>query len=236
MKKPSDYYDEFSKRYERGRSRGYHKLIDDMEAAVVSEGAAGKRMLEAGCGTGLVMSRLRGAGADIAGADISRGMLSVAAGRGLNVVQADLCALPFKDESFDVVYSFKVLAHVEDLPSALGEMARVTRIGGRVCPEFYNRSSMRFLVRNVKGAKRISAGTTDREVYTRYHGWKEILALAPPNCLIEKIHGIRIWTPVPFLIKVPLLGRFISFLERASSTGPLKRFAGFVILVLRRVS
>ena len=235
MKKASDYYDEFSARYERGRSRGYHRMIDDMEAAVVIPHAAGKDVLEAGCGTGLLMERLRGAGAAIVGADISRGMLERARGRGLTVVQSDLRRLPFRDSSFDIVYSFKVLAHVEDLPAALREMVRVTRIGGRIYPEFYNRRSLRFLVRTLKGARKIAAGTTDREVYTRYHRWKEIMSMIPGSCRLEAVYGVRIWTPLPFLIRVPLLGRLLEALERACARSPLARFAGFVILVLEKI-
>ena len=52
------YYDDFSTSYERERAAGYHPLIDEIEVDAVRELAAGKRVLEAGCGTGLVLSRL----------------------------------------------------------------------------------------------------------------------------------------------------------------------------------
>ena len=236
MKRTSDYYDEFSARYERGRSRGYHAMIDDLESGTVIPYSAGNRILEAGCGTGLIMERLRRAGADLFGADLSPGMLRVASGRGFSVVQADICALPFRDEAFDMVYSFKVLAHVKDINKALGEMVRVTRREGYILPEFYNRSSLRFLVRLLKGARYISDSTTDRELFTRYDGWKKILSMVPPSCRLEGIIGVRVWTLFPFLLRIPLLNRFLLMVERGSSTSPLKRFAGFVILKLRRVS
>ena len=114
------------------------------------------------------------------------------------------------------------------------EMARVTRPGGLVLAEFYNRLSLRHLVRVLKGARRIARDTTDREVYTRYDGWREILSMAPPGCRIEAVRGVRIWTLLPFLLRVPLLGRALEALERRSCDGPLRRFAGFVILVLRK--
>ena len=57
---------------------------------------------------------------------------------GIRVMRANACELPFADKSFDLVYSFKVLAHVEDIDRALKEIARVTRRGGHMVLEFYN--------------------------------------------------------------------------------------------------
>jgi SAM-dependent methyltransferase len=236
MKGAADYYDEFSERYERGRFHGYHAFIDDLEARTVIPHARNKLSLEAGCGTGLIMKRLKTAGAVVFGADLSIGMLGVARKRGFPVVRADIRALPFKDESFDTVYSFKVLAHVRDAAGAVEEMARVTRRGGCILPEFYNRCSLRFLVRTLKGARRISDTTTDREVYTRYDTWKDILNYVPASCRLEGVKGLRIWTLFPFLLRIPLLANLLAAVERICSNSCLKRFGGFVILELRRVA
>lgn len=235
MKPAADYYDEFSNSYNRGRERGYHAFIDDAEAGAVIPRARGKIVLEAGCGTGLIMERLRGAAGNLVGADLSHGMLKSARESGFRVVRADLRALPFKDGCFDVVYSFKVLAHVEDVGRALGEMARVTRPAGFIIAEFYNRSSLRYLARRLRGARVISADTTDRDVYTRYDRWPDIIGMLPPSCRLEEVRGIRIWTPFPFLLRLPLIGRALATLERISSRGPLKRFAGFVLLTFKRL-
>ncbi len=43
---------------------------------------------------------------------------------------ADLCDLPFEDGEFDVVCSYKVLAHVQNITRALEEATRVTRSRG----------------------------------------------------------------------------------------------------------
>jgi ubiquinone/menaquinone biosynthesis C-methylase UbiE len=234
MKKSTDYYDEFSRRYDKGRDRGYHAMIDDLEARALLPYVKGKKTLEAGCGTGLVMQRLKNAGADIFGSDLSCGMIKSASGRGFPVVIADICALPFKDGCFDAAYSLKVLAHVPDTKKAIEEMVRVTRRGGYVFPELYNRLSLRHLVRVLKGAKKISDQTTDREVYTRYDGWKDMLNYIPEHARLEGAAGIRIWTLLPFMCKIPLLAGFLTFLEKQSSNSFLKRFAGFVILKLRK--
>jgi arsenite methyltransferase len=50
----------------------------------------------------------------------------------IRFVAGDACALPFADESFDVAVATQVYEYVQDLPSALGEVFRVLRPGGRV--------------------------------------------------------------------------------------------------------
>lgn len=54
--------------------------------------------------------------------------------RGLDVpfVAADGCHLPFPDTSFDVVFAFDVMEHVEAETDLLRELGRVTRTGGQL--------------------------------------------------------------------------------------------------------
>ena len=90
------------------------------------------------------------------GIDLSPGMLRKARARGLDVVHGSVTDLPFGDGEFDLAYSFKVLAHVERIERALGEMARVVRPGGHVIAEFYNPWSLRGLIKRLKPATQIS--------------------------------------------------------------------------------
>jgi len=147
---PRAYYDSFSKSYDDRRGHGYHALIDEVEAALIPV-APSLQVLEAGCGTGLVLDLLRERGLrELFGVDLSAGMLAGAKKRGNRVAQGSVTALPFPDASFDVAYSFKVLAHVVDIRGALAEMVRVVKPGGMVLAEFYNRNSIRGLRWKVK--------------------------------------------------------------------------------------
>jgi ubiquinone/menaquinone biosynthesis C-methylase UbiE len=143
------YYDDFAGWYERERGRGYHQLIDDLELELIQRHATGADVLEAGCGTGLLLERVAGFARTARGVDLSAGMLAKAQGRRLDVVQGSVTALPFADQSFDVVYSVKVLAHVQDIRGALREMTRVLRPGGWLLAEFYNPRSLRYLVKRL---------------------------------------------------------------------------------------
>ena len=125
------YYDAFSEGYEDHRGEndpgGYHDLLDELEADFVARFGRGRDVLEIGCGTGLVLSRIARFAGSARGLDLSPGMLEKARARGLDVVEGSATELPFPHSSFDVTCSFKVLAHVPEIRVALSEMARVTR-------------------------------------------------------------------------------------------------------------
>mgnify|MGYP001207067839 CR=1 FL=1 len=130
-----NYYDAFSAKYDRGRDRGYHAFLDRMELDTILPFAEGKDVLEAGCGTGLLLEHIAPVASRAVGVDLSCGMLRKAKERGLVVAQGTLAQVPFPDASFDLVYSCKVLAHVPDLEGTLRELNRVTRPGRRSATE-----------------------------------------------------------------------------------------------------
>ena len=74
--------------------------------------------------------------------DISEEMLEEARQRwpALEAIRADARSLPFEAESFDSVLAADLLPHLPDLESALRELARVCRPGGRVVFDTTNRS------------------------------------------------------------------------------------------------
>jgi ubiquinone/menaquinone biosynthesis C-methylase UbiE len=96
--------------------------------------------LEIGSGTGYFTLNLMRTGVieRATCSDISPGMLAALSanaerlGLEVNTVPADAEALPFADESFDLVLGHAVLHHIPDLPRAWREFARVLRPGGTV--------------------------------------------------------------------------------------------------------
>ena len=56
LRSTQQYYDRFATTYERERHRGYHRLIDDLELELVRRYGTGLDVLEAGCGTGLLLA------------------------------------------------------------------------------------------------------------------------------------------------------------------------------------
>jgi len=228
------YYDDFSHGYERERRRGYHALIDDLEVEVAGPYVRGAHVLEAGCGTGLILERLATLAEHAVGADLSPGMVRRASERGLDVVLASVTALPFADASFDVVCSFKVLAHVPDIGRALAELSRVTRPGGHMVLEFYNRYSLRYLAKRIAGPQPISDGRTEADVFTRWDAPWTIQKILPPGVELISLKGVRVVTPAAFVHRVPGLSHLAGRAERLALDSPLRYFGGFLVAVLRK--
>jgi ubiquinone/menaquinone biosynthesis C-methylase UbiE len=229
------YYDDFAAWYEKERGHGYHRMLDDLEVDLVRRYGEGKEILEVGCGTGLILTRVEEFAARATGVDISGGMLAKAAARGLDVAQGSATLLPIASASVDVAYSFKVLAHVEHIADAMAEMARVVRPGGWVLAEFYNARSVRRLIKAVKRPNAVSESTHDHAVYTRYDTADDIRSYLPPELEWVTSRGIRIVTPVAVAHKVPLLGPALRFAEARLADVPFARdLAGFLVAVLRR--
>ena len=232
------YYDAFSARYEDRRGGndpgGYHELLDELETEFLSQFGTGRDVLEVGCGTGLLLDRIRTFARSARGVDISPAMLRRASERGHDVREASATELPFEDETFDVTCSFKVLAHVAEVPGALREMARVTKPGGYVVAEFYNRRSLRFLLKRLLPAGKIAARATERDVYTRFDTPEDALRHFPRNCELVRTRGIRIVTPAALAMRLPGLRAALRAAEHALCDSPFSAFGGFWIAAVRK--
>ncbi|GAA3166292.1 class I SAM-dependent methyltransferase [Nonomuraea salmonea] len=97
---------------------------------------AGRRILDAGCGSGPLFAALRDRGAIMTGFDASAKMLELARqrlGDDVPLHLADLSSpLPFPDAAFDDVVASLVLHYLEDWTAPLAELRRVLVPGGRL--------------------------------------------------------------------------------------------------------
>ena len=106
----------------------------------------GKRVLDIGCGGGLLAEEFAKAGAEVTGIDPS--LESLAAARvharqhGLDIEYRHGVAeeVPFADDEFDLVYCCDVLEHVSDVDRSVGEAARVLEPGGYYLFDTINRT------------------------------------------------------------------------------------------------
>jgi SAM-dependent methyltransferase len=97
--------------------------------------AAGKHVLEVGCGAGQGLGYLAEQADLVVGADISQPLLSMAQshyGGRARLIRLDGQHLPFHDRSFDVVLLFEALYYLPHPERFLAEAARVLRPNGAV--------------------------------------------------------------------------------------------------------
>jgi SAM-dependent methyltransferase len=93
------------------------------------------RLLNVGCGTGGFNVLAEEAGAEVWGVDESADAVAIARARmrhGERALRSMSEALPFRDASFDIVYCYSTIEHVEDAAQSLREMVRVMRPDARL--------------------------------------------------------------------------------------------------------
>jgi ubiquinone/menaquinone biosynthesis C-methylase UbiE len=115
--------------------------------------AAGRRVLEIGCGNGADGVMFASHGAHYTGVDLTPEAIDATsrhfAMKGLDgqFLQENAEALSFRDDSFDTVYSFGVLHHTPSPERAVGEVHRVLKPGGVALIMLYHRNSFNYYVR-----------------------------------------------------------------------------------------
>jgi SAM-dependent methyltransferase len=123
----AQHYDRFMGRYAEPLGRA---LADEVGVA------AGMQALDVGCGPGALTAELaaRVGAANVAAIDPAPQFVAACAERnpGADVRQGGAEELPWADNAFDASLSCLVVAFMKDPGAGVGEMARVTRPGGRV--------------------------------------------------------------------------------------------------------
>lgn len=142
------YWDRKSGNYDREMAAWDRRLFGDSRgwACAQAEGA----VLEVAVGTGLNLP-FYPATATVTGIDLSDGMLAIARaradqlGRAATLRRGDAQALPCADESFDTVVCTFGLCAIPDAGTAIEEMVRVLRPGGRLILVDHVKSSSRLV-------------------------------------------------------------------------------------------
>jgi 2-polyprenyl-6-hydroxyphenyl methylase / 3-demethylubiquinone-9 3-methyltransferase len=128
--------------------------INPLRLAWIDEAAGllGKRVLDVGCGGGILSEAMASRGADVTGIDLSERALKVAqlhlleSGEHVTYLQTDVEELAqLQPGSFDVVVSMEVLEHVPDPERQVRACARLLKPGGHGFFATINRNAKSFL-------------------------------------------------------------------------------------------
>jgi len=148
MNRSSELFDDWPEKYDQWFQTPIGKLVKACEAELLRDllrPAEDDLLLDVGCGTGIFTYDILAVGSRIVGMDISAPMLAAAADRfrtrNFAALAGDMRNLPFRDGSFDKVYSMTAIEFVADAARPVAELDRVTRTGGTVVLTTLNRLS-----------------------------------------------------------------------------------------------
>jgi ubiquinone/menaquinone biosynthesis C-methylase UbiE len=225
-------YDSQAADYDQSRftdSMGRH--LDKMHKRILDEliDSSGKRLLEAGVGTGRFATWLAKKGFEVIGIDLSREMLKKAKEKktalsvDVGLVRAEVHNLPFKEGVFDGCFCINVMDHFPDIDGFLRQVKYVVKAKGCFVFNFSNAQSVYLpiaLLVNSKGQAMFRGGRIQSAWFT----FKDIGDLLARNGFrIMAVKGCFIASPVPL---GNALVRFIQALNLSTENSKLRFFAG----------
>lgn len=144
MSEQQEYYrhnEEYAEFLANWDANFYAKYADTLKPEV-----SGGRALDVGCGAGQVVGRLKEAGFEAWGVDVSEPSIARARKFSERCLLYDGKTLPFPADHFDSVGALNVLEHVDQPEAFIEEVVRVTKPGGKIVissPNFYRVAGFR---------------------------------------------------------------------------------------------
>lgn len=120
----------FGKTSEEYENRYFHEFANPN---LKKDWFRGKRVLDAGCGHGIMVEVFHRLGAISVGLELGNGVFNAAQrlkGKNVVLVQGDILDLPFGEKTFDYVYSNGVIHHTRDTRLAFQKLASLVKPGG----------------------------------------------------------------------------------------------------------
>ncbi len=151
---------------------------------------AGKTVLDVGCGVGYYTDVISRWGANVIAIDLSQSVEAAYESfkdrPNVRILQADIFNLPFREGSFDYIFSIGVLHHTPDPQEAFRQIARLLKPGGKIAIWVY--------------AKKRSPRYKISEFYRKF------TPKIPPKILYALSY---IAVPMYYAYKIPLVGNIL---------------------------
>jgi ubiquinone/menaquinone biosynthesis C-methylase UbiE len=200
-------FDDLANEYDSWFLTPVGRKVFDLELGLLLDSikpSSGVKMLEVGIGTGLFATEFRKRGADVEGIDPSREMRAIAEKRGFKVHYGVGEAIPYSDNTFDVVLAMTSMEFSKTPALFVREMVRVAKPSGTVVVSVLNLWSFYGISRRIRGFFRKSF-FNDAHFYT-YIELKHLLSAylldvtvrssvfinpSPPEFILKKADGIE---------------------------------------------
>ncbi|MCP3677026.1 MAG: class I SAM-dependent methyltransferase [Deltaproteobacteria bacterium] len=195
---------------------------------LLSDDIRGKKLLDAGCGTGWFSKKAAELEAEVYSSDIGTNLLKVVADKcDSRKVTGDLLALPFLPDTFSIVVCSEAIEHTINPAHAFTELVRVLAPGGTLIVTVPNR----FWHWSVRLADRLKI--RPYEGLENWPAWGELERWCVANNLkVESMFGFHLF---PFVLKftypvLDLLDKFralspfmVNIALKATKGGTVKR-------------
>ncbi len=142
-----------------GTYETHARFVSDLAGDVMAwlDPKPGERILDVGCGDGVLTAELAGRGVDVLGIDTSADLLRAAAARGLSVQAMDGQALNFEAE-FDAVFSNAALHWMRDGVAVVDGVWRALKPQGRFVAEFGGHGNVAAIVTALRAVAKLRGG------------------------------------------------------------------------------
>jgi 2-polyprenyl-3-methyl-5-hydroxy-6-metoxy-1,4-benzoquinol methylase len=150
----------------------------------------GERVLEIGCGRGLLTNRIAERGVDIVGIDANPQAPDLAEGDRVLHMRAE--DLGFDDAEFDAIVSVHAIEHIPPLEEAFEEMVRVLKPGGRAL-FIYPAEPIMGLYAIPTAVILHGNPLKAREVHCHKLSPKKVRSMLEPIGLTETHHEFNLW-------------------------------------------
>jgi SAM-dependent methyltransferase len=199
------------------------------------------KVLDIGCGPGILLSCMGGGQLELFGLDRSPEMVAEAkartAGLSVNLAIGRIENLPFPDQSFDVIMALGVLEYLPGLKGSLTEIARIARPTGIIVVSMLNSVSLyrwweRSIYRGWRALRHLLRGRTT-EPTLWLHSRKSLMKMMKA-CQLEPIevvyYDLNVCVP-PFDSKYPKQAAALNRWVRLHCGGELSQLAHTAFLL-----
>jgi len=192
----------------------------------------GSKVLEAGCGTGQTLALLSERH-ETHGLDISRAALKLTRYSCNNPVLGNIFAIPFKDNSFDLVYNSGVIEHFREPGNvaAIREMARITKPSGKVIIIVPNTLCIWYKVGKYIAVMQKNFEFGYEEDYSPR---RLVKASIQADLMIEKLFGLQVLPPMATNDKEVLPLKWREKLGHTERMFPSKQYYAYAVGIIAR--
>ncbi len=212
-----------------GRQRAVRRAQLIIKAAHLT---SDMRVLEIGCGTGLFTREFAAVGCDVDAIDVSPDLLAHTESKhipgSVTFRIDDAEALSYEDETFDAVVGSSILHHL-DVPTALAQMYRVLKPGGRMAFAEPNMMNPQIAMqRKIPILRRLAGESPEETAFVRWKLMEKIVDTSFDSVSIEPFDFLHPFTPRPLIGLVKIFG------ATAERLPLMREIAGSLLICARK--